>query len=259
MSGFKRLCLFIFGLSGLLSLALLLAYTVPSLGYASTADELLADPIVGRVALGVVCITALGAAISLLRALFSPRNRRSVIIARDGADEIQVTRDAIKAQAVHVIERDGKFTAKSVAVRAKKRGHVRVFARVQPRNVVNVLEEGQRLHEELDRGLADICGDKVDSVKLEFVDAVSHDGQQGLEDFSYDLAAMPAFDATYTPAPESVTPEAPEPVHEEGITVPMGTTSWHPQEVGEQHVEAPTPSVDVEPEPEDDAAQNGEA
>ena len=68
---------------------------------------------------------------TLLRSIFK-RNRKTVIVAKEGGDQITVTRDAIASQATHVIEEDGAYAAKRVSVWAKKRGHVRVAARVQP-------------------------------------------------------------------------------------------------------------------------------
>ena len=241
MNGFKRFCLIVFGLAGLLVLA---AYLLPMFGYyKAEIDAVVSSPIGGRAVFYMSCVTALGCLISLLRGILSPRNRRSVIISSEGGDEIQVTRDAIKAQAVHVIEQDGNLVARNVTVNAKKRGHIRVFARVQPENPVNVVEEGARLHDELARGLADICGDKVDRVNLEFIDPVTHDRPQSFDD----------LEASYAAARTSV-PAASVPTVEEhgteGITVPMGTSSWHPTEVTDTTYAVPEPTVAFEPDAE---------
>lgn len=250
MNGFKRFCLIVFGLAGLLSLAV---FALPAFFglYEKEIAAIAVDPIGGRVILCLVGITAVGLAVCLLRGIFTPRNRKSVIISSEGGDEIQVTRDAIKAQAVHVIECDGTMTARSVAVKAKKRGHIRVFARVQPQTPINVVDAGATLHADLVRGLADICGDKVESVDIEFLDAVTHEEPQSFDE----------LEASYASARATV-PAASVPAVEEhasdDITVPMGTSSWHPLEVAQTAPEVPEPQVTLDeptPEPADGEEQ----
>lgn len=219
MSIIKRLCLLVFGLAGLVCLA---ALVLPAFGiYEREIAALLADPLGGRIVFGAVCVTAAGLVWSLLRALFSPRNRRSVIVSLAGGDEIQVTRDAIRAQAVHIIEQDGNLSARSVSIKAKKHGHVRVFARVQPSATVNVVERGHSLHDELMEGLSEVCGDTVDRVDIEFVDAVSHDEPINFERLEARYAA-----SAITPAP-SHEEEDRKPAPED-ITVPMYGSSVRP-------------------------------
>lgn len=171
MGFFKRLCLFVFGLAGLLALtALVLPWFGP---WTSEATALLGVDEYYIAVEALVLVTALGCLICLLRSVFK-RNRKTVIVAKEGGDQITVTRDAIASQATHVIEEDGVYTAKRVSVWAKKRGHVRVAARVQPLMTVDTVAAGRDLHDRLVAGLTTVCGDNVDSVDLEFLNAAEY-------------------------------------------------------------------------------------
>lgn len=195
MGVFRRLCLLVFGLAGLVCLA---ALVLPALGlYQREINTILADPIFANILLGCAAVAALGLLFCMLKAIFTPRNYRSVIVSSANGDTIQVTRDAIKAQAAHIVERDGTLTARHVNVRAKKRGKVRVFVRVRPNVTINVVERGAELHDELMEGLAEICGNTVTHVGIEFVDAASHEEPATFED----------LEATYSA-------ESPDAVHE---------------------------------------------
>lgn len=171
MGFFKRLCLFVFGLGGLLALA---ALVLPWFGpWTSEATALLGVDEYYVAVEALVLVTALGCLICLLRSIFK-RNRKTVIVAKEGGDQITVTRDAIASQATHVIEEDGAYVAKRVSVWAKKRGHVRVAARVQPQVTVDTVAAGKDLHDRLVAGLTTVCGDNVDSVDLEFLNAAEY-------------------------------------------------------------------------------------
>lgn len=171
MGFFKRLCLFVFGLAGLLALtALVLPWFGP---WTSEATALLGVDEYYVAVEALVLVTALGCLICLLRSIFK-RNRKTVIVAKEGGDQITVTRDAIASQATHVIEEDGAYVAKRVSVWAKKRGHVRVAARVQPQMTVDTVAAGKDLHDRLVAGLTTVCGDNVDSVDLEFLNAAEY-------------------------------------------------------------------------------------
>lgn len=171
MGFFKRLCLFVFGLAGLLALtALVLPWFGP---WTSEATALLGVDEYYIAVEALVLVTALGCLVCLLRSIFK-RNRKTVIVAKEGGDQITVTRDAIASQATHVIEEDGTYTAKRVSVWAKKRGHVRVAARVQPQMTVDTVAAGKDLHDRLVAGLTTVCGDNVDSVDLEFLNAAEY-------------------------------------------------------------------------------------
>ena len=169
MNGFKRLCLFIFGVSGLLSLAALsLVWVGP---WTTQARSLITENNWYFIVLEVlVCIAAFGLLVCLLRALFTPSGPKETMVLELDGGNITVTRAAIITQARHVIEADG--TCEAVAVRASmgKRGNVRVRVRVRPHLPVDVTERGSILHTELEQGLAKICGDSVRSIKIVFTE-----------------------------------------------------------------------------------------
>lgn len=244
MSGFKRLCMFVFGLAGMVCLAILV---LPWYGiYQHGIATVLANPIGGTAALVLACITGLGLLVCLLGALFTPRNPHSVIVSVVDGDEVQVTRDAIRAQAVHTIERDGTLTARSVSVKAKKRGHVRVFCRIQPNNTVNVATLGAELHDRLMLGLAEICGDTVDSVTIEFVDPITHDEPVNFDSLEASYANTMAKAHPASAESESQ-PTAPEVPVAEDIRVPMGhTTALRPLQLESEANDDDDLSVDMD-------------
>lgn len=264
MGWFKRLCLFVFGLAGILALvALCLPWVGPYTGEATAlihdADYFVALEV-------VVGITGLGCLICLLRALFTPRNRKEIIISQENGDQITVTRAAIASQAEHIVERDGSCTAGTVRVNARKHGNIKVFVRVTPKRSLNVVDKGRELHAELDEGLAQIAADKVRSVNLEFTDpeemdvsleapasssaATSADADLG-ED--YDVPATYASYADDLPAADTDEDAPDEPAADaaatsNGITVSM--SSFHRDDAPA----APEPTDAPVQEGEDDAS-----
>ena len=169
MGGIKRLCLTVFGLCGVLCLC---ALALPWVGpFQQEATALLSNDYYWTALQVVFCVTALGVLVTLLRGLFTPRRRKTVVIERSGHDQITVTTAAISSQASHVVESDGRFVAERVRVGAKKRGGVNVDLRIRPRNTVNLTKEGARIHDELISGLSTICGDKVSRINIEFLEA----------------------------------------------------------------------------------------
>lgn len=207
MGFFKRLCLFVFGLAGLLALtALVLPWFGP---WTSEATALLGVDEYYVAVEALVLVTALGCLICLLRSIFK-RNRKTVIVAKEGGDQITVTRDAIASQATHVIEEDGAYVAKRVSVLAKKRGHVRVAARVQPQMTVDTVAAGKDLHDRLVAGLTTVCGDNVDSVDLEFLNAAEYAPTSApADDYAFaasDLGASSSSTVDYTAATVATNP-----------------------------------------------------
>lgn len=182
MSGLKRLGTVVFVLANALAIAALsLTWFGPWTKEASALFNL--EPYAVAV---LVClsVSALGMIVLLGRALFARRTVRTVEIATVDGGVISVTRDAIAAQASHIVEADGSCTAARVRVDAKQRGHIRVHVRVLPHETVDVVVKGAELHEELIDGLAAVCGDKVEDVSLEFVEpeSVTVSSAQGEED-----------------------------------------------------------------------------
>ena len=171
MNGLKRLCSVVFVLADAFVVTVL-ALTWFGPWTKETSALFILEPFV--IALMVcMAVSALGLLVILGRALFARRTVRTVEIATVDGGVISVTRDAIAAQASHIVEADGTCTAARVRVDAKQRGHIRVHVRVLPHETVDVVLKGAELHEELIDGLAAVCGDKVEDVSLEFIEPES--------------------------------------------------------------------------------------
>ena len=208
MRGLKRLCTVIFVLADLFALgALTLTWYGP---WTDAATSLLYLEPYALAVFACLVVSGLGLLVLLVRALFAGRRVRTVEVASVDGGVISVTRDAIAAQASHIVEADGICTAARVRVDAKPRGHVRVHVRVLPRQTVDVVAKGAELHTELVDGLAAVCGDTVENVSLEFVEPES------VTLAAQEEGAGPAAEAAPEPAaasPDDTTSE---------ITVSMG-------------------------------------
>ena len=251
MNWFKRLCLFVFGLSGVLSLAALcLVWVGP---WTTQARTLITENYWYFVVLEVlVCISALGLLACMLIALFAPRNPKATVVAELDGGKITVTRTAIATQTRHIIEADGTCEPVSVNVKVRKRGHVQVHARVRPNLPLNVVERGAILHSELEQGLSKICGESVDKIGLAFTepaqqgslstyvdtDAGTH-GQvdaysggastsQGGQDITVAIPPRTEEIVVESAAPSinTFTYEPFEPVAEEPVTDDFGAMGW---------------------------------
>ncbi len=208
MGGFKRLCLAVWSLAGVFTLAALgLTWAGPWTDVASALMVINEYWIALEVCF---CITAAGLVVTLLRALFSRCVKTVEVTTVDGG-VISVTRAAIASQASHV------------SVSAKPRGHVRVHVRVLPHESVDVVEKGAQLHEELCLGLAAVCGDKLEDVSLEFVEpeAVTTAVQAAPAEYETGEAVADAAGAAAIAA-VAVKPGAADSTSE--ITVPMGAS-----------------------------------
>ncbi len=231
MGGFKRFCMFIFSLSGLLCLA---AFVLTWLGpWTAQASALFSLPEYYTAVEVLLGITVVGLLILLFRSIFSRRVRTVEVTTVDGGT-ISVSRDAIASQATHVVEAGGTCSADRVFVSAKKKGHVRVHVRVLPHESVDVVQKGTELHEELVRSLTAVCGDKLEDVSLEFVVPKEPAAAPAAGDVSVSTST-----STQTALETAATSEV-EPLHESsdeevegavptqasygGITVPMSTT-----------------------------------
>lgn len=220
MGGFKRLCLAVWSLAGVFTLAALgLTWAGP---WTDVASALMVINGYWMALEVCFCITAVGFVVTLLRALFSRRVKTVEVTTVDGG-VISVTRAAIASQASHIVEADGSCAAARVSVSAKPRGHVRVHVRVLPHESVDVVEKGAQLHEELCLGLAAVCGDKLEDVSLEFVEpeAVTTAVQAAPAEYEADEAVADAAGAVAITA-VAVEPGAADSTSE--ITVPMGAS-----------------------------------
>jgi len=169
MNWFKRLCMFLFGLMGLFALCAL-ALTCVQNPLTAQARSLLGNPIYFYAVVICTAVCAVGLVITLLIALFYPRNPKETVVAEVAGGKITVTRQAIVSQVRHIIEGDGKCKASSIRVTVRKRGNVRVNVRVKPLAPLNVVEYGEALYAKLAAGLAEVCGDSVKSVDVIFME-----------------------------------------------------------------------------------------
>lgn len=287
MGWFKRLCLFVFGLAGILALA---ALVLPWVGpYTQQAAWLLLHEYNYQLAvLVVVGITALGVLVCFLRSIFSPRNRKVVVVSKIDGGEITVTRTAIASQAKHIVERDGTCVASATRVRARRRS-VRVHMKVTPKHPLDVVQKGAQLHQELVDGLASVCGDTLKSVSLVFADPqdFAEPQQESYSDAydyaSYDNAARdepPASSATDLGSADATTAlaggsagaigsasssveanaaslpssEVPTPSASDGITVRL-----HSSHHADEGSELSEPQSETQPLPEVDSAANADS
>lgn len=229
MGGIKRFCLFVFGLAGVLCLC---ALALPWVGpYQSEAAALMANPYYYLASQALLAVTAFGLIVTLLVSIFAPRKRKTVVISSDGGDQITVTKTAISSQATHVIEDGDRYVAEKVRVGLGRGGKIEVAARIRPRRVVDVTIEGKRLHDDLASGLATICGDRVQHVNLEFVEAEMPEPAQDVVVETVDSLEVP--ESVYEHAASLA--EAEEPAD---ITVPL--SSVMPAPASEKDEDKPT-------------------
>ena len=212
MNWFKRLCLFVFGLSGILSLvALSLVWVGP---WTTQARTLITENRWYFIALEVlVCISALGLLWCVLKSLFAPRNPKQTVVADINGNKITVTRTAISSQTKHIIEADGSCAAVAIRVRVRRVGNVRVFARVRPHVPIDVVKQGEALYGALEKGLAKVCGDSIKSIDLVFTEPeqqnnlptyVETDDSQGGE-VTVQMSSSTATQVTAGPGSKEIT------------------------------------------------------
>ena len=210
MGGFKRFCMFVFGLVGLLGvIALALTWVGPWTAQASALMSVENYFYAVEVGVAIALVIML---VVLLRSIFA-RSVRTIEVTTVNGGTISVSRDAIASQATHIVEADGTCTADRVDVKAKKSGHVRVHVRVLPHETVDVVAKGAELHDSLVRGLASVCGDKVDRVSLEFIEPESV------------TVATPASATESEPLPEAAPAYEPPAVEETEPTERLDSTS----------------------------------
>lgn len=231
MGIFRRLAHIFFGLIGLICLVALAA---PWIGPYTHEAATLFELVWYRYALyAVLAITALGLLFFLLKGLFAPRHKKTVVVTRAGYDEISVATAAISSQAAYIVETGGRNSADKVNVTVTGKDSVRVSVRVRPAFAVDVAEEGLRLHDDLVTGLSRLCGGAVQSIQLEFVESDSPAaGPESVHDWAeHESIAVEADDVRVerVEASEPVEalaaeePTAPEPAPQTSeITVPMG-------------------------------------
>lgn len=257
MNGLRRFCLIVFALAGALCLC---ALALPWIGpYQREATAMMDNDYYYIAVQVVLAITALGIVVALLRALLTPRKRKTVVVDKMGGDTITVTTAAIASQATHVIEGSGRFIAEKVRVNSKGRGNVSVDVRVRPRYTVDITDEGKRLHEDLAKGLAIICGERVRHLNLEFLEAEAPEPAQDVHvERLDDPEPMGQIDQ---PTEQVKIPEVPASVYEraDAMRESEDISESEPDDVAPETHSVPKLTVQVETEPEDLADIEGEA
>lgn len=209
MGGFRRFVLFVFSLA---SIACLLALALPWFGLFPDEIALLEEQgaYIGAVE---VCLgmTAAWLVFGLGRSLFSRRDNAITVMDIDGGN-ITVTRSAVASQASHIVEALGLGVAKDVDVIASKRGPVHVVVKVTPYESIDVTSEAPVLHEALVTGLTAMCGERLGTIDVEF-----------LEPQQASSLVVPADEAEgeQDGASTAETPEAPAPDDTGDITIRM--------------------------------------
>lgn len=246
MNLFKRIYLSVFSVAGLLCL---LALALPWFGpWVELTQAFLRMSWYRAVVLACVVIAAIGLLVTLGRAIFTPKERKTVVVSRSGSNQVTVATAAISSQAAHIVEAGRLFFADKVSVAVNRRGKAKVAVRVHPAYAVNVAEEGPRLHEALENGLAALCGDAISSISLEFVEPDSQEeppafiteGPSAYEIPADPYASVveaefePIEDSTDEPLTEQMPKPVPAPTSE--VTVSMGHTGYDevPPVLGEE-------------------------
>jgi len=232
MNGFKRLCLFIFSLAGMLVLASLV---LPWVGpwQRQAAGLITGNRTYFFVLEVLVCLVACGFVIMLFRSLFSRANKKIILVTSVDGGRITVSRDAIASQAAHIIEEDGTCTAVKVDVDARRRRNIKVYARVLPGTSVDVISKGNELHSRLATGLAAVCGDSISSISIEFEEP---------EEVTTAVAPAPAPASALDTAPEGAYPAASytpdQPVSEPTSEITLDMATFHSSDAPQAESEA---------------------
>lgn len=193
MGRFKRFCLAVFAIAGLLCL---LALWMPWVGpYTRGATALMTQTFYFRAVEALSGITILGLLVCLIRAIVS-RRVDSILVTGDGGSQVTVTRAAIASQAIHIIEEDGTCYPDRVDVRAKRKGTVDLNIKLRPYVTVDVLKKGPQIYQDLLDGLSALCGDHVDTIDIEFLEAERAERVDAAEQQNVEATS----EVTYNPA-----------------------------------------------------------
>ena len=168
MSRFKRFCLFIYSLAGLLLFAVAaLTLTSP---WEEHMSALLLIPEYTYALAVLAALTVLGLLATFITAC-AGRVPTVVVVAQTDEGDITVSREAIASQAAHVVAAAGDAQARDVYVNIGRNNKVDVFVKVVPFASMDVVVRGPELMEQLTTNLALLCGEHVGSVHISYLDA----------------------------------------------------------------------------------------
>lgn len=165
----KRILMFLWSLAGLLGVCALGLTTFGPWTKQVRAAMAASDPFFYATEI-LIAVLAVGLFILLLRSLFS-RRATQVVVDTFGDGEITVTRDAIASQAAHIVSATAELHARDVYVNIRRRNRVDVRVRVEPQATIDIMSIGPVLHDRLVDELRLLCGDCLDKVSVEFLEA----------------------------------------------------------------------------------------
>lgn len=164
MGSFKRLCMVVFGIVGVLTMAALI---LPWIGpWTAQATALLAlDWYLFVIELFLVLL-GIGFLVVLVRGI-GARKPKDIVVADDDGDTITIARSAVASQATYLVEADGTCAADKVRVDTRH-GRVDVAIAVEPYHSMDVRAEAARLQKSLRKGLGVLVGDALGDITLRF-------------------------------------------------------------------------------------------
>ncbi len=167
MEGFKRFCLIVFSLLGLLVLG---ALALPWIGpwTALFSSFLAIDWYLFVVELCILAL-AIGFIGLFIRGASMKRHHDVEVLSGEGA-KVTIARSAIASQATYLAEQDGTCVVTKVVVKVRRKDEVDVRVSVQPYQSVNVQVEAQKLNDRLREGLTRLTGSALKNITIRFVE-----------------------------------------------------------------------------------------
>lgn len=220
MNGFKRFCLIVFAIAGILVLAALL---LPWVGpWTVAASGLIAyDWYLFTVELfALVC--AVGFIAAFVTGVRAKRPSDIQVLDSDHG-RVTIARSAVASQATYLVEADGTCMASKVQVDCRH-DRVDVAVWVEPYRSLDVRAEAARLQGRLRDGLTVLVGDRLGDVSLRFLeprqtsDITPGDAVTRAKDGSFSPTAVHRADR----AVRHDAGDAPEKPVDYGVSVPMG-------------------------------------
>ncbi len=167
MESFKRFCLIVFSLVGIVVLAVL---ALPWIGpWTTLFSSFFAIEWYLFVVELCLLFLVLGFLGLFIRGCTMRRHHDVEVLSGDGA-KVTIARSAIASQATYLAEQDGTCVVTKVVVKVHRKDEVDVRVSVQPYQSVNVQVEAQKLNERLREGLTRLTGPALKDITIRFVE-----------------------------------------------------------------------------------------
>ncbi len=167
MESFKRFCLIVFSLVGIVVLgALALPWIGPWTDLFASFFAIQWYLFVVELCLLLLVIGFIGL---FIRGCTMRRHHDVEVLSGDGA-KVTIARSAIASQATYLAEQDGTCVVTKVVVKVRRKDEVDVRVSVQPYQSVNVQVEAQKLNDRLREGLTRLTGPALKNITLRFVE-----------------------------------------------------------------------------------------